>query len=259
MKLICLGSGNAFVGTANFQSNFLLISSDNKKLLIDCGSDVRFALVAQGYCPNDIDGVYISHLHADHVGGLEWLGFTRKFSDSAVKPKLYISPDLTVPLWENVLSGGMESIEGVEADLSTYFDVQPVDEKVMTFDWEGCHFELVKTLHVKHRNHYRPSYGLKLHWKKKIIWLTTDLRFTPELHQEHYRDAGLILHDCEISDNPSGVHPNYREIQSLPPEIKRKIWFYHYDFGDGRVYPDVVAEGFLGLVKKGQVFDINAL
>ena len=22
----------------------------------------------------DIDAVYISHLHADHVGGLEWLG-----------------------------------------------------------------------------------------------------------------------------------------------------------------------------------------
>ena len=72
-------------------------------MLIDCGSDIKHSLFEQGLSHTDIDAVYISHLHADHVGGLEWLGFSKLFNDKK-KPKLYISPKLQTELWNNVLS-----------------------------------------------------------------------------------------------------------------------------------------------------------
>jgi ribonuclease BN (tRNA processing enzyme) len=77
MKITFIGSGSAFT-TNNYHSN-ILITSNNKNLLIDCGSDARFALKEAGYSFNDIDGIFVSHLHADHIGGLEWLGLTNKF------------------------------------------------------------------------------------------------------------------------------------------------------------------------------------
>ena len=63
-KLIFLGSGSAFtVGANNFQSNILLVTEQNHKLLIDCGTDIRLSLYAAGLSYLDITDIYISHLH----------------------------------------------------------------------------------------------------------------------------------------------------------------------------------------------------
>lgn len=81
-EIIALGTGSAFT-MGNWQTNFL-ISRNGKFLLIDCGSDIRWSMDMIGLSFKDIDAVYISHAHADHIGGLEWLGFTRYFTRKAM-------------------------------------------------------------------------------------------------------------------------------------------------------------------------------
>jgi ribonuclease BN (tRNA processing enzyme) len=88
MKIKILGAGSAF-GYNQYQSNFLL-DFDGYKMLFDCGSDIRWALKEQGYGINDIDGIYISHLHADHIGGLEWVALNRFFNRDLPKVDLFI-------------------------------------------------------------------------------------------------------------------------------------------------------------------------
>ncbi len=39
-------------------------------ILVDCGEPVDRNLIAGGYGPEVLDGIALSHLHADHVGGL---------------------------------------------------------------------------------------------------------------------------------------------------------------------------------------------
>lgn len=72
LKMTFLGSGSAFtVGPDNYHSNVLLeIGKDS--LLIDAGSDLRHSLREQNRGYLDIKNVYITHLHGDHTGGLEW-------------------------------------------------------------------------------------------------------------------------------------------------------------------------------------------
>src|ERR1700733_4386232 len=96
MKLTFIGSGSAFtLGANNYHSNMLLENAHGERLLIDCGSDARHSLHEAGFSYHDIHDVYISHLHADHAGGLEWLGFTTKFDPTcSEKPNLYISETL---------------------------------------------------------------------------------------------------------------------------------------------------------------------
>ena len=65
-KLLFLGSGSAFtVGDNNFQSNILLIHDNNQKLLLDCGSDIRFSLYQAGFSYLDITDIYILIEHFD--------------------------------------------------------------------------------------------------------------------------------------------------------------------------------------------------
>lgn len=249
MKLIFLGTGSAFtVGQGNFHSNMLIQTNEQKNLLIDCGSDARHALHEQRIPFQEIDGVYISHLHADHVGGLEWLAF-RTYHEGFQKPKLYLSNDLVDDLWDHVLSGGLHPQSEFLANLSTYFQVFPVGD-TRCFEWEEINFQLVRTKHYKSVYHLCPSYGLYFSLHGKKVFITTDACLSDSL-RPFYSDADLIFQDCETSLVPSGVHAHYIELRNLEPEIKNKMWLYHYNDGD---LPDAKKDGFLGYVQKGQTF-----
>lgn len=47
----------------------ILITSDNKKILIDCGPDFRQQMLREKV--SNIDAILITHEHYDHIGGLE--------------------------------------------------------------------------------------------------------------------------------------------------------------------------------------------
>ena len=252
MKLIFIGSGSAF-SLDNYQSNMILRADNGANLLIDCGADVRHALKNQGLSYRDIDNVYISHLHSDHVGGLEWLGFTRKFNPHCTKPALYISRYIKNELWSNVLSGGMLSLQGEVADLETYFEVYSIP-KNQGFIWEGVNFQLIQAVHIMSGFHIVPSFGLLFTINGFKTFLTTDTQFSPSQINDFYSMADLILQDCETADHHSGVHAHYEELRTLPEEIKKKMWLYHYQDGE---LPEAKSDGFLGFVKIGQIFDYN--
>ncbi len=250
MKVRFIGVGSAFT-LANYQSNLLVESDSGKKLLLDCGSDARFALQELGVAHRDIDSIYISHLHADHVGGLEWIGFATKFDPHCPKPHLYISRYLKNELWSNVLSGGMLSLQGEVADLETYFEVHSVP-KNGSFVWEGIEFQLIQTVHIMDGFSIVPSFGLifVIHGIKSF--LTTDTQFAPEQLKDFYQAADIIFQDCETAPFESGVHAHYTKLKTLPEEFKHKMWLYHYQDGD---VPDARADGFRGFITRGQVFD----
>lgn len=247
MQLTFIGSGSAFtVGADNYHSNMLLTNDAGQTLLIDCGTDARLALYALGLSAHDIDSVYISHLHADHAGGLEWLGFSNKFHSGGHKPTMYISQKLVQPLWDHVLSGGMAFLDDQPADLSSYFEVKAVQD---SFVWSGINFHLIPTIHTP-----TPSFGLQFNAKDKNVFITSDTQFAPERYREIYRASDLIFHDCETLAEPSGVHAQYRDLCSLDLEIKKKMWLYHYNPGP---LPDPSRDGFLGFVHRGQSFDLK--
>lgn len=254
MKLTFVGTGSAFtVGTGNFHSNMLLENDDHRRLLIDCGTDVRWSLFDLGLNHRDINDVYISHLHSDHAGGLEWLAFTTKFDPKLTqKPSLFISETLVKSLWDNKLAAGLSSIADQEVTLSSYFDLHPVGAS-QQFTWGELVISLVKTIHIFNNTKLVPSFGLAFTIGEINVYITTDTQFTPNQLMPYYEKADIIFHDCGIGPL-SPVHAHFSQLASLPVEIKNKIWLYHYEPTE---FPDAKAAGFRGFVKKGQVFDFT--
>ncbi len=249
-----LGSGSAFtVGADNFQSNMLLIGDRGNKLLIDCGTDIRFSLHAAGYSYLDITDIYVSHLHADHVGGLEYIGFSTKFDPRCNKPNIYLSKDIADDLWQRTLSGGMRAIEGDIADLETYFEVHKVTRN-SCFTWDKINFHLVKVNHVNSGYYIMPSYGLFFEVDGIKVFLTTDTKVCYDHLGEYFERADIVFQDCEVSRFPSRIHAAYDELLALPKSIRNKMWLYHYQPGP---LPDAKKDGFRGFVKRGQVFEFS--
>lgn len=250
MKLTFLGSGSAFTVGGNYHSNMLLESNLHKKLLIDCGSDVRLSLYEQGYSYQDAQDVYISHLHADHAGGLEWLAFSSKFNKNKQKPRLYLSQELPEQLWYHHLFASLNPAKDPSINLSSFFEVRAISNS--EFEWEGICFHLIPTTHITFPSGKMPSYGLWFKAEGKAVLITTDAQLTADI-QELYDQSDIIFQDCETSNEKSGVHAHYTELMRLKPEIKSKMWLYHYQPG---ALPDAKKDGFQGFVKKGQRFDI---
>lgn len=250
-KLTFLGAGAAFT-MDNFQSNMLITSDSGKNLLIDCGGDVRHSLKASGYSVADLDAVFISHLHADHTGGIEWVAFNTHFNPTLKKPTMFVNGKLADELWEHTLKGGLGSIQGTLTTLDFFFDVERV-QKNSTFTWESIEFQMVQVVHYMDGFDIVPSYGLLFSVNEKKYFITTDTQFNPNQIRDFYNMSDVIFQDCETTPFLSGVHAHYTELVTLNDETRAKMWLYHYSDGNK---PDCVADGFSGWVLNGQVFDL---
>ncbi|MBV6622351.1 MAG: MBL fold metallo-hydrolase [Rivularia sp. (in: Bacteria)] len=253
-KLLFLGSGCAFtVGTDNYQSNMLLIGDNRKKLLIDCGSDIRYSLYRENLSYLDITDIYISHIHADHIGGLEYIGFSSKFNPGCEKPRLYTDKEIMDNLWNHSLSGGMKYIENRIATLEDFFQPVKIDEDKVFF-WNNIQFQSIKVIHVNSGSVVIPSYGLFFAINGFKVFITTDTQMHWNSLGKYYLQADIIFQDCETAKFPSGVHAHYQELLKLPVSVKNKMWLYHYQPGK---LPNAKRDGFCGFVERGQEFDLS--
>lgn len=71
MQLELIGSGDAYDGSRTNAA--LLVSAAHFTLLIDCGPTVPAALFRRGGKAEELDAIYLTHNHPDHVLGLTTL------------------------------------------------------------------------------------------------------------------------------------------------------------------------------------------
>lgn len=252
MRIKFLGSGSAFtVGDNNYHSN-ILIEKNGRRLLLDCGGDIRFSLHEAGLRMSDIDEIYVSHLHSDHVGGLEYAAFFTYFIPNRPKTTIHLSRNIVSDLWTKTLSGGLSSIEGQVMTIEDYFNINPIKNNG-NFSFEGTNFQLVQVVHIMNGFSIVPSFGLIFEEGGKKVFWTSDTQFAPAQINKFYQMADIIFHDCETAPYKSGVHSHYSDLKTLPDDIRKKMWLYHYQSGEK---PDAVADGFQGFVKKGQEFHL---
>src|SRR6266700_6230370 len=74
MRVTLLGTGTPFPSAERFGSA-ILVEVAGKRFLFDCGRGVVIRLTQSGVNPKDIDGLFLTHLHSDHVVGIPdlWL------------------------------------------------------------------------------------------------------------------------------------------------------------------------------------------
>ena len=87
--------------------------------------------------------------------------------------------------------------------------------------------------------------GAELVTKPCTIFFTSDSQHAPNQIMDFYRMADVIFQDCETTPWKSGVHAHYTDLSTLPIEVKRKMWLYHFNQGE---LPDSINDGFKGFV-----------
>lgn len=264
MYIKFLGSGSAFVNAhENYQSNILIKNSetDDKYLLFDCGMTINEAIELSDIKLDDIDSIYISHLHADHAGGIEYVAFKTYFSTFPFgknKPTLIGHTDILKDGWNKTWSGGLESIQGQQNTLETYFNIVSHQDNEI-FKFQGIEMHPIQTVHVVDNKNIVPSYGLMFDSQKNTVFISGDSQMAPNQMQTFYDKSTLIFHDCEFAEYPGSVHAQFHELSRLSAGTKAKMWLYHYSL-NGKSLEDldklVEDAGFAGIVRRGQDFEV---
>ncbi|ANE47412.1 beta-lactamase [Paenibacillus swuensis] len=217
ITLEMMGTGSAFA--KNYFNNNALLYVNDATIMIDCGITAPAALHKMGKSFGEIDAVIVTHLHADHIGGLEEFAFQMKFLYER-KPKIIVPEALLHPLWENSLRAGLEQ-EGIQS-LDCYFEVYPVKEREPFAVTEGLTIEYTQTEHIPGKLSYSLFIG-------EHTFYSADLQFDLALleYVHHERKCRTILHDCQLS-LPGVVHAGIDQLLTLPTDIQRKIYLMHY-------------------------------
>lgn len=218
--VVPLGIGDAF--SAIHYSSCVALEHAGRWMLIDCPHPIRKMLKESGAGIDigDIEGVALTHLHADHVSGLEGYGYFSFFALNR-KAKLVVHEAVKARLWDGCLAAGMEHLGLPGTDrarrcgLDDYYDVVPISE-ASPAELGPFHIECRRT------QHHIPTTAFRVRAGDTTIGYSADTAFDASLIA-WLSEADLVIHET----NYGPAHTPYAKLAELPPELRAKMRLIH--------------------------------
>lgn len=239
-KLLFLGTGNS-ESLNNFNSNVLIIGQ-TKNILIDCGWTIKLALRNVNLSIDNIDAIFVTHVHGDHVFGLERLAFESKYKYGH-RIDLYLEEGIYEELWDKCLRGSLEWTSEGPNSLDDFFNVIYIRDRSFCID--GIQFNTFGTIHEKNK----PTYGLIIN---NDTIFTSDTKALDWMADTKMK---LYIHDVTTQEgNPA--HAGINElIKNYPKSVRKRMMLTHYD-DDIYQYLKIIESDFMGLAATGQVIPV---
>ena len=238
--MLVTGIGDAFSALSHGSSG--LVGTRDGWIAIDCPGMVlamwRQASERSGVpCPPEqVGDLVITHLHGDHCGGLETIGFLHRYiiGGDGPPPRLHALPEVLDRTWERLAP----AMDGSGASFEDYFVPCPM-EPGTPVEIAGCRMECRRT------KHSIPTAGLLLDDGQGCLGWSSDTEFDPD-HIEWLARADCIVHECGIGGN----HTTYDQLRSLPESVQARIRLIHMP--DGFEPPDAT----LVPLREGELLEI---
>jgi len=219
MRLTVIGSGDAFGSGGRFNTCFL-IEAQNKKLLLDFGASSLVALKSRQIDPGAIDGIFLSHLHGDHFGGLPFLLLDSQYLNRRKRPLAICGP----PGTRERLNAALEVFFPNSSKTKWRFQLS-VSEITPDVPDEFLGLAVVTTEVVHFSG--APSTAVRLSDGRKTLVYSGDTQWTDAL-PKIADGADLFITECYDYDRDLSGHMNWAMLKSKLPEFKaRKIMLTH--------------------------------
>lgn len=222
-----MGTGSSFSKSYGNTSALVFVEHKGtmKRLLIDCGRTTPDDLHSLGYSFADIDAIFITHLHGDHIYGLEEAGFVGRYVLNQKPHLIFPHEKLKSDLWEKVLKGTMMNGDLPRMmKMEDYFISTVVEREQQYFFFNDVMFSVFPTLHVQNKK----SYGLII-GEKDFIMYSGDSLLNQELIQIGFEnDCQAVFQDCQLFHNEGRVHASFEDLLTLENFVREDTYIMHY-------------------------------
>jgi len=213
MKLTIAGSGDAFGSGGRLNTCFHVRSGDTG-FLIDCGASALVSLKKSGLSTDDVDTIYISHLHGDHFGGLPFFLIDALFIAKRTKPLILAGPAALEARFHITCEAMFPLVTEQRREFDLTFEALNAGEATTIGALSVTPFE------VKHYSG-APSYALRFALEDKVLAYSGDSGWTESLVKAG-RDADLYIMECFQYDKRLDMHLDYLTIHNRLDDIGAK-------------------------------------
>ena|SRR5687767_1943258 len=223
-RFLCLGVGDAF--SARWYGSSLALHAEGQWLLLDCPHPIHKVILEAAdssgipLTAEDLSGLLLTHLHADHASGIEGLAFKTYFYYRRKLPIL-CHPLVAERLWENHLAAGMDRLlpsadsTPLRKTLDDFITVHALDESTAV-EFGPFGIECRRTIH------HIPTFAMRIRAAGRTLGWSSDTTYDPSLI-DWLTPSDLIIHETNV-----GLHTPYEDLAALPEELRLRMRLVHY-------------------------------
>lgn len=219
----------------------VLIQAGGRTLLIDCGRGTTQRLVQSGLRLGQVDALFLTHLHSDHIVGIPDLWLTGWLEASYAQrkgPFVVYGPAGTQALMDGLARAYQWDIQARIADQN--LASASVAALVTEFK-EGVIYEQggvkVTAIEVDHGDLLKPAFGFRVDYAGRSVTVSGDTRFSENLIR-HASGTDLVIHQVasardELLKIPAfkailAHHTQPEEAGTLFTRVKPRLAVYYH-------------------------------
>jgi ribonuclease Z len=195
LRITVLGSGAGPPVNLQRYGASILVEASSETLLFDCGRGVAFRLAELGIRYGDVDKVFLTHLHSDHIISLPDLLLTGWSGGMRTTPFRVWGPQGTKHMMDKLQEAFVFDIH-VRRDVAEKFSKQGITV-VSTDIKEGVIYERagvrVTSFLVDH-GPVKPALGYRVDYGGRSVVMSGDTRFSENLIK-FSRGVDVLIHE----------------------------------------------------------------
>jgi ribonuclease Z len=210
VEVILLGTGTPVPSDERF-GPATLVKVGGLNLLFDSGRGATIRLQQAGLTADQVEHVFLTHLHSDHISGLDDVWITG-WIWQRTNPLGVWGPEGTSALMSNLHEAYAADIsyrsENAGLDKSkTHVKSTDISEGII-FTQNGV---TVKAFLVDHAP-VKPAFGYRIEFGERVVVISGDTTYSKNL-VEHSQDVDLLIH--EITAAPKKLLERNKRLQNV--------------------------------------------
>lgn len=262
-RVTLLGTGSPAPVMRRFGPG-VLVQAGGKTLLIDCGRGTTQRLMQSGLRLGQVDALFLTHLHSDHIVGIPdlWLtGWLEANYAQRKGPFVVYGPAGTQGMMDGLVKAYDWDIQARIADQ----DLKPANIRAVVSEFKpGVIYDQggvkVTAIEVDHGELLKPAFGFRVDYDGRSATISGDTRFSENLIDKGM-GTDLLIHQVAAVQEALLASPVFKVILShhtRPEEagtvfnrVKPKLAvYYHFVLLGTPAIPAVTEKEVLEMTRK---------
>ena len=262
-RVTLLGTGSPAPVMRRFGPG-VLVQAGGKTLLIDCGRGTTQRLMQSGLRLGQVDALFLTHLHSDHIVGIPdlWLtGWLEANYAQRKGPFVVYGPAGTQGMMDGLVKAYDWDIQARIADQ----DLKPANIRAVVSEFKpGVIYDQggvkVTAIEVDHGELLKPAFGFRVDYDGRSVTISGDTRFSENLIDKGM-GTDLLIHQVAAVQEALLASPVFKVILShhtRPEEagtvfnrVKPKLAvYYHFVLLGTPAIPAVTEKEVLEMTRK---------